>query len=105
MKIGDITHKIFDNNMKSINSYEDFHVNPGFAAVTKRCPCCMMKGKKTSETHIIPSEGYHRWKAGMFIQKALPELNECVREFLITGNCEDCRYEIDQIAERLEKDA
>lgn len=59
--------------------------------VAQICPIC---GKE--ESHAIPTDGYLKYKAGMLVQRALPELNECIREFLITGMCGDCREETDQ---------
>jgi len=67
-------------------------------AVTKQCPMC---GKL--ETNVFPTEGLNKWKDGMLIQNAMPNVNECLREFLITGHCEDCRAEVDRMFEELEQ--
>lgn len=69
------------------------------ALVAKTCPCC---GKE--ESHPIPLEGYMKFKGGMLVQRALPELNECIREFLITGMCADCREEMDEATAAMEND-
>jgi hypothetical protein len=69
----------------------------GATAVTQACPFC---GK--IETNAVPTDGYLAWKGGMLIQRAMPEVNECIREFLITGFCEDCRAENDRISEEME---
>lgn len=67
--------------------------------VAKTCPGC---GNK--ELHAIPQEGYLNWERGMLIQKALPELNECIREFLITGFCTECRTANDAMLEQGENE-
>ena len=59
-------------------------------AVTKKCPMC---GKL--ETNVFPQAGYLAWQRGMLIQNAMPTVNECLREFLITGHCEECRAAVD----------
>jgi hypothetical protein len=73
-----------------------------FAIVAKRCPLCGIE-----ESHEIPMDGFMRWKAGGLIQRALPDsawVDECIREFLITGMCKDCRDETDEITARAEDD-
>src|SRR5579859_6772168 len=67
--------------------------------VAKTCPIC---GKE--EQHPIPQDGYLKWKSGVLIQRALHDLNECIREFLISGMCADCREEIDRISLAMEND-
>lgn len=67
------------------------------ALVAKDCPMC---GKQ--EQHPIPLDGYMKFKAGMLVQRALPELNECIREFLVTGMCADCREETDRATAAIE---
>jgi hypothetical protein len=67
------------------------------ALVAKICPLC---GKE--ESHAIPADGYMKFKAGMLVQRALPDLNECIREFLITGMCADCRAETDEATAAME---
>jgi hypothetical protein len=67
--------------------------------VAKKCPIC-----GTEEQHPIPQEGYFKFRAGMVVQRALPELNECIREFLITGMCTKCREETDEITARMENE-
>ena|ERR1017187_741416 len=69
------------------------------ALVAKTCPVC---GKE--EQHPIPQDGYMKFKAGMLVQRALPELNDCIREFLITGMCTDCREETDRATLAMEND-
>lgn len=69
-------------------------------AVTQSCPLC-----GTVETNAVPTAGYVKWKfGGVLIQKAMPEVNECIREFLITGFCEGCRADNDAAAEGMEQD-
>jgi hypothetical protein len=53
--------------------------------VTTTCTFC---GK--SETFEVSDEGYRRWKAGAFIQDALPELSADRREQLISGTDPEC---------------
>ena len=65
--------------------------------ITQECPVC-----HTIETNIVPTEGWMKWKAGMLIQRALPDTNECIREFLLTGFCESCRAENDRAMEEME---
>ena len=67
-------------------------------AVTKQCPMC-----GTLETNVFPTAGYLAWQRGMLIQKAMPTVNECLREFLITGHCENCRAEVDAMFADLEQ--
>jgi hypothetical protein len=67
--------------------------------VAKICPLC---GKE--EQHGIPQDGYMKFRAGMLVQHALPDLDECIREFLITGFCADCREENDRISLAMEND-
>jgi len=69
----------------------------GATAVTQTCPLC---GK--IETNAVPTVGFLMWKNGMLIQRAMPEINQCIREFLITGFCESCRAENDRISEEME---
>lgn len=44
---------------------------------------CKVTGKEY--VVAVPREGYNKWKNGMLIQDALPELNTNQREFLISG--------------------
>lgn len=53
--------------------------------VEKICPHC---GK--IDKHDVNSEAYNNWLSGMRIQDAMPEANDFLREFLITGACYDC---------------
>jgi len=69
----------------------------GATAITQACPLC---GK--IETNAVPTNGYLMWKRGMLIQKAMPDVSECIREFLITGFCEDCREENDKISKQID---
>ena len=69
------------------------------ALVAKYCPLC-----GTEEQHPIPADGYMKFKCGMLVQKALPGLNECIREFLITGMCTECREETDKATAAMEDD-
>jgi len=65
--------------------------------IEKTCPFC-----EKVERHAVPTEGYLKFKHGMLVQRALPDLNECIREFLITGFCTDCREENDRITLAME---
>lgn len=47
---------------------------------TSPCPVC---GEKSTVT--VPSDGYEKWRGGMFIQRALPDLHPTTRELLMTG--------------------
>lgn len=42
----------------------------------------------------VSGEGYHKWKAGMLIQRALPELSVEQRELLISHTCPACWNEM-----------
>jgi hypothetical protein len=66
--------------------------------VTMASPIC-----GTVETNVVPTEGWLRWKSGVLIQRAMPEVNECIREFLLTGCCEKCRAETDEATEAMER--
>ena len=44
---------------------------------------CVVTGKPHKVT--VPRDGYLRWKKGGLIQKAMPEVSEDDREFLISG--------------------
>lgn len=49
------------------------------------CPNCKQK-----QTIVVSRDGYNRWKAGEFIQEALPKLTADQREALMTGICPKC---------------
>ena len=73
-----------------------------FAIVGKVCPLC-----GTEESHKIPADGFMDWKSGMLIQRALPDgafMDECIREFLMTGMCKRCRDETDDMTFRAEQE-
>ena len=53
---------------------------PTTITITKKC---VFTGKEYSV--VVPIEGYSKWKKGMLIQDALPELSVDDREFLISG--------------------
>lgn len=53
--------------------------------VDTECPECH---RKTAIT--VVAVGYYRWKAGEYIQVALPELTADQREALMTGYCGEC---------------
>lgn len=65
--------------------------------LTKECPAC-----GATESHDISAEGFVKWKGGMLVQRAFPELDECIREWLIAGSCTSCRDEFDRWAEEAE---
>ena len=49
------------------------------------CPYC---GKEYTIT--VPIKGFQKWKNGMSIQHAMPELSAKDRESLISGICPKC---------------
>ena len=67
--------------------------------ITQVCPLC-----GTIETNVVLTQGWINWKQGMLIQRAMPEVSECIREFLMTGLCESCRAETDAATEAMEQD-
>lgn len=56
--------------------------------ITVKCPTCSECGETASLT--VKREGYEKWKAGEFIQRALPELSSDERELLMTGTHSAC---------------
>lgn len=38
----------------------------------------------------VPAEGLRKWKSGMLVQKAFPELSSSEREQIITGTHPEC---------------
>ena len=58
-------------------------------AVVGRCRSC-----KADQRIIVPKDGYNRWKAGDYVQNALPMLSADIRELLISGFCGKCFDEI-----------
>ncbi len=60
-----------------------------FATISKVCPFC---GKE--DVQIVPTEGYGRWIQGELIQKAMPNVDASIREFLMTGMCPSCQEKI-----------
>lgn len=55
------------------------------AVIITTCPVC-----RAVEEIVATYSGYQKWKAGMLIQDALPELTPNQREKLITGICPKC---------------
>jgi hypothetical protein len=53
--------------------------------VTTRCPMC-----QKSETLEVDRKGYHAWRTGTLIQRALPKLSATQREQLLTGIDDAC---------------
>jgi len=53
--------------------------------LTKTCMRCNKAGEVD-----VPEEGYAKWKAGAFIQDAMPEVPAPLREQLITGTHPAC---------------
>lgn len=50
------------------------------------CRCC---GKR--QTVKLPFEGYLQWRNGVrYIQDAMPQVPEGIRELLKSGICEEC---------------
>lgn len=43
---------------------------------------------------LVSESGYDRWRAGAFIQDALPELSAEERELLISKTCDPCFNEM-----------
>lgn len=44
----------------------------------------------------VPEEGWRRFKAGEKVQNCFPYMSEEDREFLITGICAECQYELEK---------
>lgn len=57
--------------------------------VTDKCFVCHEAGKV-----VVDEAGYNRWKAGEFIQNALPTLSADEREQLMTGTHGPCFDEV-----------
>lgn len=53
--------------------------------IKRKCAVC---GKEREIK--VPKEGYERWKAGLYIQEALPTLSDDDREFLMSDICSEC---------------
>ena len=53
--------------------------------ITKACPFCHKR-----RTKEFDSEGLDKWRMGVFVQYAFPNMTPDDREFLITGICEEC---------------
>jgi hypothetical protein len=58
------------------------------ALLTVETPECMTCGKGGTVT--VNAEGLRRWRAGMLIQQALPEMSADEREQLMTGTHAAC---------------
>lgn len=52
-----------------------------------KCVCPMCGGVNYVN---VNSDDYDKWKSGMLIQCAFPYLDDCERELLMTGMCDDC---------------
>ena len=59
--------------------------------------CCMLCNEWSH--FYVNADGLERWRKGEFIQIALPELSEDIRELLISRTCGKC---FDYIHEDLE---
>lgn len=55
-------------------------MKPATITIEKKC---VFTGKMYKV--VVPIEGYSKWRKGMLIQDALPELSAEDREFLISG--------------------
>lgn len=53
----------------------------------------------------VNAAGYDRWRGGMLIQDALPELTADDRELLITSTCGECYDEAARKIEEMERKA
>lgn len=53
------------------------------------CPSC-----KKSSVLTLPKSGYERWRAGEYIQKAMPDVKASDREMLMSGMCPTCWKEM-----------
>lgn len=53
--------------------------------VTKQCQVC-----RKSSVMTVDSDAYNRWKDGMLVQKAFPDMPAPEREMLITGTHPEC---------------
>jgi hypothetical protein len=55
--------------------------------IVAKIMCVMCREDKVVR---VPLEGYTKWKAGMFIQEAIPTASAADRELLISHICNDC---------------
>lgn len=53
--------------------------------LTSKCPFC-----GTDRQKEFDEEQYRKYKAGAYVQDAMPDASPDDREFLITGICPDC---------------
>ena len=53
--------------------------------VKKACPLC-----RKQQSVFVKKEQLEKWKNGMLIQTAFPELSVSHRELLQTGTCDTC---------------
>lgn len=42
----------------------------------------------------VPVDGWTKFKAGELIQNALPNITPEIREFILTGFCPECQWEL-----------
>ena len=54
-------------------------------SINRKCVVC---GKEREIK--VPKEDYERWKAGLFIQEAMPTVSAEDREFLMSDVCSEC---------------
>ena len=52
---------------------------------TKQCMFCGKTG-----TVEVPEDGFQKWRDGVLIQDAMPDVSKEVREVLITGTHPEC---------------
>lgn len=63
-----------------------------FPTVIVQTPRCFVCGKHGAIE--VNTKGYDEWRAGKFIQEALPELDTDQRELLISGTHAHCWIEM-----------
>ena len=64
---------------------EVLNKDTGHLEITTKCPWC-----ESVQTVKAQPDQYQKWKAGVLIQIAMPDLNASQREALITGICDKC---------------
>jgi hypothetical protein len=57
--------------------------------LTGACVWC----RKAQEVQVS-SASFHKWRSGMHIQNAMPEVSTGHREFIMSGICEPCFDEV-----------
>jgi hypothetical protein len=71
-------------------SLDDYVTTLMITANRKRVFSVRCKGCKKVYSMTVSEDGYQKWRSGVLIQKALPELNADQRELLISQTCGSC---------------